>query len=78
MKRFIKQQPLGAGSLFAIWTDDFYPMTTAVGMIYEVPQLHPLGLVKPEWLLSAPKRSKILPVVMGTRAQVHIDLRLTL
>ena len=47
-------------------------------MIYEVPQLHPLGLVKPEGLLSSPKQSEISPVLLGTQAAVHTEVRLTL
>jgi hypothetical protein len=44
MKRFIKQQPLGAVGLPAIWTDDFPPSTTTVGMMDAVPQLNTPGL----------------------------------
>lgn len=47
-------------------------------MIYEVPQLHPLGLVKPEGLLSSPKQSEISPVLLGTQAAVHTEGRLPL
>lgn len=47
-------------------------------MIYEVPQLHPLGLVKLEGLLSSPKQSEISPVLLGTQAAVHTEVRLTL
>ena len=42
--------------------DSFCPATKTVGMIHEVPQLHPLGLGKPEGLLSSAKQSEISPV----------------
>lgn len=35
-------------------------------MMYEVPQLHPLGMVKSERLLFSPTRSEILPALMDT------------
>lgn len=53
MKRFIKQQPLELWVSLPSGQTVPYPVTTAVGMIDEVPQLHPLGLVKPEWRLSS-------------------------
>lgn len=78
MKRFITQQPLELWVSLPSGQTVPYPVTTAVGMMDEVPQLHPLGLVKPEWRLSSLRRSNIWPVLMGTRAGVHAEVLLTL